>query len=378
MTTESLKGLSLCGVLALACVPGARADVTVAVADPVRSLDTAEAIDTAGAPLTGGVADRVRSMAGALRTLNYEGTFVHLVGDNLTSLRIVHANDGGGERERLSALDGEAREVLRDHSLVTCIWPDSRSVVVGTSKPRSPLPAIDASLGDNRHYRLSALPDDRVAGRPVHGIEVAPRDGLRYGYRFWVDRTNAMLLRSMLLDGRGHPLEQMLFTRIEYPDAIDPARFEVAGDGAERDWLDAELARANAANSAETAETAGARAATTATRPAAGPDARIRFDGLPDGFRLMPLDEPAMSAVSGTPGETGPVSHLMLGDGVAMVSVYVEHATVDAQDDSVAGPARMGAVNAFGLSLANAFVTAVGEVPAETVRRIALATRVSP
>jgi len=368
---QPMKVLSLCGVLVLACVPGARADV---VATPAASADTVEegvgateAVDV-DVDTDTDVASMIRSMADALRTLNYEGTFVHLADDNLTSLRIVHVHDGGGERERLSALDGEAREVLRDHSLVTCIWPDSRSVVVGTSKPRSPLPAIDASLGDNRHYRLSALPDDRVADRPVHGIEVAPRDGLRYGYRFWIDRTNAMLLRSMLLDERGHPLEQMLFTRIEYPDAIDPARFEITTDGAERGWLDAELARVTSA------QTAGARATGEET-PTATTDARIRFDGLPDGFRRMPHDG---SGMPGTPGETGPVSHVMLGDGVAMVSVYVEHATVDAQDDSVAGPARMGALNAYGLSLANAFVTAVGEVPAETVRRIARATRVSP
>ena len=315
------------------------------------------------------VAGMVRSMAEALRTLDYEGTFVHLADDNLTSLSIVHAYEAGGERERLSALDGEAREVFRDRSLVTCIWPDSRSVVVSPSKPRSPLPVIDESLSDNRHYRLSLLADDRVAGRSTRVIQVAPRDALRYGYRFWIDRDNAMLLRSMLFDERDKPIEQMMFTHIAYPDSIDPARFEIRSSGPSASWIDDRLKRAELAARSVPGSDDVARGELEASATQAR---RVRFDGLPTGYLSVSSD------YRDTPSDAPPVSHIVLSDGMASVSVYVEHGEPAHQDHSAVGPARMGAVNAYGLSLPTAFVTAVGEVPADTVRLIAGSVRVVP
>ena len=332
---------------------------------PAAPAPSSEAGAAAGSAVED-VAGMIRSMAEALRTLDYEGTFVHLAGGNLTSLSIVHAYAEDGERERLSALDGEAREVFRDRSLVTCIWPDSRSVVVSSSKPRSPLPVIDESLSDNRHYLLSLLDDDRVAGRATRVIEVVPRDELRYGYRFWIDSENAMLLRSMLLDERGHAVEQMMFTQIAYPESIDPARFQIRPEGARASWVDERLATLDAQVLESSAPLP------TDADDASVSNGRVRFEGLPDGYRVDASDYRA------TPAEVPPTSHIVLSDGMASVSVYVEHVEPSGQDHSAAGPARMGAMNAYGLSLEHAFVTAVGEVPARTVHLIARSVRVLP
>ena len=188
-------------------------------------------------------AELVAAMSRALRTLNYEGTFVHLQGTHASSMRILHANDGEGELERMTSLDGEAREVIRDRSLVTCIWPGSRSVVVSKSRPRQLLPDVDEALASNDRYELHHAGVDRVAAVETDVVEVRPRDRYRYGYRFWIDRQTRMLLRSMLLDG-GRVVEQVLFTAIAYPDAIDRSRFEidVASAGGRVSWIEGEPA----------------------------------------------------------------------------------------------------------------------------------------
>lgn len=319
----------------------------------------------------------VAAMSRALRTLDYEGTFVHLQGTHVSSMHILHAADEDGELERMVSLDGEAREVIRDHSLVTCIWPGTESVVVSKAKPRRLLPDIDAALAANPSYRFALAGSDRVAGRATDVVEIRPRDDYRYGYRFWIDAETRMLLRSMLLDGE-RAVEQVLFTSIEYPEHIDRERFEIRGDAERLSWVEPVRARARAGDvpaldasgdgeRVSFAELeARSRAAPTAT--AEGED-RVRFASLPDGYVELSESFRPMA-------ENGaPVSHVMVSDGMASVSVYVDHVDAAEQDRSIAGLSSMGAMNAYGVSLEDGFVTVVGEVPPDTVRTIAEAVR---
>ena len=321
-------------------------------------------------------------------------------------MHILHSSDEDGELERMVSLDGEAREVIRDHSLVTCIWPDSGSVVVSKATPRKLLPEIDVSLADNESYSLEHAGTDRVAGVSTEVVAIIPHDDQRYGYRFWIDSETHMLLRSKLLDG-ARIVEQVLFTRIEYPEHIDRSRFEFRPGVGQLGWIEARsTARGEDSPGARATSgmLSGGRASKVAPdgAPAAavvssstspitsaeegegteGGD-RVRFEGLPSGYvelsesyRPMPLD-PGAGGVAplAVPGGGAPVSHVMVSDGMASVSVYVEHLDAEAQDKSVAGLSSMGAVNAYGLSLDAGFVTAVGEVPPTTVRRIAEAVR---
>lgn len=298
-------------------------------------------------------AELVRSMSAAMRTLNYEGNFVHVQGNHITSMNILHSSDIKGELERLRALDGEAREVYRNNTLVTCIWPASQSVVVSKSKPRELLPKVDADLASNTRYRFSMGKPDRVAGLPTHVVNVDPADAFRYGYRFWIDKQTHMLLRSMLLDGQ-RAVEQVMFTFIEYPVSIDLARFEVISDSEQLSWLEPQKLRA------------------TSGLPEALADQvdRVTFADLPNGYREV------SETYSSMPVNDGPVSHVMLSDGMASVSVYVEYVPADSQSQGSEGLSSMGAMNAFGLSADGAFITAVGEVPADTVQAIANAVRI--
>lgn len=295
----------------------------------------------------------LQSMSQAVRELNYEGTFVHVQGMHVTAMHILHSVDEHGELERLNSLDGEAREVIRNNMLVTCIWPASQEVVVSKSKPRELLPQVAADLANNPRYEFTLGQADRVAGLPAHVVNVQPTDSYRYGYRFWIDRETNMVLRFMLLDEQQKSVEQIMFTHIEYPASIDASRFDVSITDQQVSWL----------------ESGKAKATSGLPKLLADQMDRVNFQGLPPGYREV------SETYSPMLGNDRPVSHVMLSDGMASVSVYVEYSAVAEQSLSAVGLSTMGAMNAFGLSTETAFVTAVGEVPAATVRAIAFATQ---
>lgn len=301
---------------------------------PVAAADTAR--------------DWLQQMSHAMQSLNYEGTFVYIHGSDIESMRIIHGRDANGERERLVSLNGEAREIIRDDSNVTCIWPGSKSVIVSKSRPRTPFPAlVDANLGDlNQHYDFSLAGDDRVAGMRAQVVEIMPRDKLRYGYRIWIDRDSHLLLRSELLDGMDEAIEQVMFTRLAVHDAIPSERFRPVLQGAGYTWhRDGELVPVSRQS---------------------GP--KWHFAELPPGFErlsstLRPLRE-----------NGSPVHHVILSDGLASVSVYIEQGSA-ASAKQLEGGSSMGGVSAFGQAVGDLHVTAVGEVPLATVRAVSAAVR---
>ena len=322
--------------------------------EPVESLTQGETTKTKAADPSA----LVDAMSMALKTLNYEGNFVHVQGMSVTSMHILHASDAYGELERMTSLDGEAREVIRDHSLVTCIWPGTESVVVSKSKPRDLLPDVTSTLAHNDSYDFTLGERDRVAGRLTHVVDVTPRDKFRYGYRFWIDQETDMLLRSMLLDG-DMPVEQVMFTSIDYPEAVDHARFDIDTREDHVSWIEP-----------KTAQAIDALTSNVSNKPKAVD--RVGFRNLPDGY------EEVSETYRPMPINDGPISHVMVSDGMASVSVYVEHVAVADQDKNAVGLSTMGAMNAYGLSLDAAFVTVVGEVPASTVMAIAEAVQLKP
>lgn len=289
----------------------------------------------------------IRDMSKALTKLNYEGSFVHIQNDNLESMSIVHSNDNGGELEYMLSLNGEAREIFRNRSLVTCIWPGTNSVIVSDSKARQILPNVDESLTNSDAYQLTMGKSDRVAGRETYVVEIKPKDHYRYGYRFWIDKDTKMLLRSMLLESNDNTVEQVMFTNISYPESISADRFETPD---------------------ELVETVKTRPASKAALVSDGQN-RVNFEVLPMGYTEITETYQAM------PLNNRPMSHVMLSDGMASVSVYVEYIDKPTQSGVALGVSTMGAMNAFTRSLDAALITVVGEVPSATVETIAHAVR---
>ena len=284
------------------------------------------------------------SMSSALQVLDYDGTFVYLHDNRLEAMRIVHQASPGGEKERLIALTGSAREVLRDEKVVTCIMPDNKSVMVGQSRPRQPFPDVPEDLDSlSPYYQLRDAGEDRIAGRMTRVIDITPRDKFRYGYRFWIDKTNFMLLKFELKGVDGTAIEQFMFTGLKVGEGISPATLEPSLTGEGYNWF--------------RQESGGKDPDVDPVQP----DWIVTL--LPAGFKMT--DSQRRRVRQG--GEHA--EHMVFTDGLATLSVYVEK--VMANETAFTGLSNMGAMNAFGSVLGDYQVTVVGEVPAATVQSVA-------
>jgi sigma-E factor negative regulatory protein RseB len=277
----------------------------------------------------------------ALTTRNYTGVFTHMRGDRAETLRIIHRVRGKDVSERLLSLDGSEREFIREGDELTCYFPDKRMVLVERRSPDGPLlgalPAL--SEGDSLVYEIRGGERERLLGRTTRMVSLAPTDQYRYGYRLWIDEQTSMPLKTQLCDQSGKVIEQILFSSIDLPERISDAEFKPRVDASNYRWLRAER-----------------QLATTATAPALWEAMR-----LPPGFRM------ANRSAQSMPGSSEPVAHLVFTDGVASVSVFVE----PRKADSPQGAARVGSSSAFSTVVDGHQVTAVGEVPPNTVEFIA-------
>ena len=284
----------------------------------------------------------------ALTTRNYDGVFSHWQGSKVETLRIIHRVKDGEVTERLLSLDGSGREFIRTGTELACYLPDKRTVLVETRPEQGlllgGLPTFDGSQSDV--YEITALKKMRHMGREARLIAVTAKDQFRYGYRLWIDETTAMPLRTQLCDSRGRVIEQVVFASLTLPAHIPDSAFkpDISTEGFQ--WLRNNGAPALANNGS--------------------PPAMWSALKLPPGFRMTARGAQMM------PGSTDPVAHLVFTDGIASVSVFVE----SRQRSSVERPpnsstARVGSASAFSTMVDGHQVTAVGEVPPETVQFIA-------
>lgn len=283
-------------------------------------------------------------MSNALQSLNYDGTFVYLHDGKLEAMRIVHQASEQGEQERLVSLTGSPREVLRDDKVVTCIMADSKSVMVGKSRPRSPFPTVPEDLDSlSRYYQLQDVGEDRIAGHMTRVVTINPKDHFRYGYRFWIDAVNYMLLKSDLTGVDGEAIEQVMFTDLNVSERLSTLALQPTLTGEGYSWT---RQGADGRDSVASPGTPGWIVAS-----------------LPAGFELTDFQRKRMRKGGAS------VEHLVFSDGLATLSVYVEKLMSD--DKSFLGLSTMGALNAFGAVVDGHQVTVVGEVPSATVQMVA-------
>jgi sigma-E factor negative regulatory protein RseB len=284
----------------------------------------------------------------ALTARNYVGVFTHMRGDRAETLRIIHRVRGKDISERLLSLDGSEREFIREGDELTCYFPDKRTVLVERRSPDGPLLGALPSLadGDSLVYEIRGGERERLLGRNTRVVALHPRDEYRYGYRLWIDEETSMPLKTQLCDQSGKVIEQILFSNIDLPERIPDSMFKPMVDASNYRWLRAE--RQVAGNA---------------------PPALWEAMRLPPGFRMANRSAQAM------PGSSEPVAHLVFTDGVASVSVFVEPRRSDST--ALQGAARVGSSSTFSTVVDGHQVTAVGEVPPNTVQFIATQVKAS-
>jgi sigma-E factor negative regulatory protein RseB len=301
------------------------------------------------------VADDARGllerMERALASRNYQGTFVHEHDGQSETLRIVHRVEGGDFAERVVSLDGSGREVIRRDGELRAYFPDQRVVLVDSGRKAGFLLTDLMSLGSaaGQMYRLSEESPTRVSGREARVLAVDPQDDLRYGYRVWIDESSAMPLKTQLRTVEGRVVEQLVFTELALPARIADAALQPAVSARDYRWVH----HASAPDAAT-----GAAGETT-------------WDAaeLPPGFRLIANSTQLMG------GGQKAVTHLVFSDGLASVSVFVEprppQGALQRQQPVRSTMTRLGSSSALSTEVDGHRVTAIGEVPPDTVRAIA-------
>jgi len=287
--------------------------------------------------------------ADTARTANYRGTVIYRSGGNMESMRLIHGFAAGVERERLVALTGEPREIIRLDSKVTCLLPKDRKLDLQRPALKGLLTNVSAeSLKELASwYELKDVGSARVAGRNCRGVELRPRDGFRYGFEIWADEATGVPLKVALIGPGRHVLEEVMFIDVDFPASLPDEAFAPGLDPS----------RFKAVTRAEPAmkELSGGAADIS--------DFPLRFERLPPGYKVTMREQ--------RPGNElrGRVEHLMLSDGLSAVSVFA--AIGVPPEKAFNGLTQMGAVQAYGKSLGRYHVTVVGETPVATVEAIA-------
>jgi sigma-E factor negative regulatory protein RseB len=309
-----------------------------------KSLLTSLLLTLVSAPVMADPAmDWVQKMSVAMRELDYRGEFVYLHENQLESMRISHYKDENGEKERLISLNGEAREVIRDNQNLICIWPSSRKVVVDFSRKNTFSPIFipeDIARLEN-FYQMKLLGKDRVAGMSTVVVHIIPKDKYRYGIKFWINDQNGLMLKSNLINEDGRVVEEVMFTSLKVFDGDE----KLVIDTMPKIDESFTLVRYHSGDSSKSFAA----------------DNSWRLSAAPGGFWRESVLKRQI------PGTDLFVHQMVYTDGLASLSIFIEKQT----SDTSSGMSSMGAVNAYIRIVNNHSVTAIGEVPAITVKQLA-------
>lgn len=272
----------------------------------------------------------------AARRLDYSGTMVYQQGSEVRMSKIVHVFDGQVSHERLQPMDGRPREFIRRADEVKCLIPEARRVVIERKTRAESFPALAAATTAEllQHYTVKNAGRERVGGFDCQVLEIKPRQGDRYGYRLWVDRTSGLLLRSQTLSERGEVLEQMAFADVRI-GAVD--REQLKPSWPTEGWTVDEAAH----------------------RP---------VDLREQGWRLSPPSGFKPLYAVRRPMPSGQALQAVYSDGLASLSVFIEPAAESSASEALP---RRGPINAYARRLGDSVVTVVGEIPAETAQAVA-------
>jgi sigma-E factor negative regulatory protein RseB len=319
------------------------------IAGVVVAAGAAQAADT---PAATDAVTWLKKMAAASRQQNYSGTIVYQHGSSVETSRVTHfVNNAGGEFEKLETLDGPAREIIRSNDQVICYLPNARTVLIeDRNRNARNFPALvpESLHGISENYKIKTEGVDRVAGYDCQWIMLEPRDTLRYGRRFCAELGSALPLRAQTLNERGDAVESFGFTQL------------TLGGTFTRERVKSKYAEKSRAQNWRVD-----RSAFSMAQPMPADTGWVLSKPLA-GFKKM------MEAKRSLGGRSGAVSQIVLSDGLAAVSIFIEPMP---PSQSAAPPAQalshQGAVNIYKRPHGNHVVTVLGEAPAATIMQIA-------
>ncbi len=297
--------------------------------------------------ITAGAEDAARwlqKMSSALEDTAYHGILLREQNGRSEALEIFHTKTDGVVRERLVSQEGSGFEIIRNGDEVHCVLPDKKAVLIEawdeSSTLFASLPSSSESLGES--YDMLIEDYQRIAGRKALLMFIGPRDELRFGHRVWLDMETGFPLKTQLVDQDGTVLEQMRFADITLNATIRPEDLQTGYDLSGFKWYPADAGRS--------------------IEPASD---SWQSSQLPRGFVVESSHKEKIGRSDSA------VTHIVYSDGLSKVSVFIEVA----KGKSRTMRSRVGGSHSFSTVVDGHQVTAVGEVPAATVEKIALSMR---
>lgn len=290
-----------------------------------------------------GAVHLLERMSLAVNTSSYIGEFTLERDGRQERLRIIHRVRDGEVSEKLVSVSEPGRQLTRIGDEVTVYLPDAGLAVVehrpGRASLLGMLPRGGRDLTSWYDIILEGLLPE-LNGRPAAVISVRPRDGYRFGQRLWIDEQTALPVRMELLDDGGAVIERMRFSHLELRRRIPDDRLqpELAGPGLK--WM--------------------------RHRDRSGVASDWTIDGVPPGFELMAVHTKDLRDIP------SPVTQMVWSDGLATASVFIHSVPPGV---SATGAGRAGAASTFTAQVAGHQVTAVGEVPMATLRKLVAGAR---
>ena len=278
----------------------------------------------------------------AARELSYKGVFVYQSGNTSKSVQLTHMNYGQGEYARMVVLDGAPREVLSQGSDVVIFSPKNEKMMIEKKRGQNMFPALLPSNMDalKASYQVQTGVVERVGGRDAFVINLSPRDQMRYGYKFWVDKEYGLLLKTTTLNERGEALEQISFTQLTWMQDQNMDWFKPKFDPSKSYVMDQDA-------------------------PAKMNSAEMDWDvaQLPAGYRKVDQVKQVVQ------GKAFPVTQMIFSDGLASISVFIEPLAKGVRPK--VGHTAVGATNFYALVNEGHQVMVIGEVPEAAVTQFA-------
>jgi len=287
--------------------------------------------------------DWLDKMSQASSQQNYQGTLIIRQRDKMQAIQVKQGAGSLGSWQTLQTLTGEEQIIIRHNNQVTTVFPAKKLITVSEnmagSVDKGPLhPALPENRNILREfYQLRLRGESRVANKATQILQMVPQDNHRYGHVFWLDQDSGLLLKSDLIDEQGNVIEQMMYSDIEL---LSEAPQKNINADELKDYRKIRLIGQQ-----------------DITRQ------RWLARQMPAGFKMIRSDQVSHHS------RQVPAYHMIYSDGMASVSVFVEQRVEN--DGDMSGLSNMGAVNAYSVYLDDVYITAIGEVPADTVRMIA-------
>jgi sigma-E factor negative regulatory protein RseB len=286
---------------------------------------------------------------------SYVGTFVNSTGTSVISTRVGHYCEGKNTLERVDALDGEPRSMLRVNDEVRTLWPRYRVAVIEPVDPRAAFPALVS--GSEKHipefYELHVQPMERIAGHDADRLLLKARDDNRFDHLIWVDHATGLLLR-VDVQVAGRTLESSGFSDVNIGVKPDAAAVYT------------ELHRADGYH---------------VVKPAIE-HTKLQAEGwvmqagtLPAGFQALDCVRRALNMPGETAGQAK-VLQAIWSDGITHVSLFIE--PFQPQRHRTEGLTVIGATHTLTRRVNDMWLTAVGDVPPAALEQFVRALERKP